>query len=244
VAKTTTCLSLGAALAERGQRALVVDLDPQADLTLAAGLDAEDLPWSIADLLENTGHAPPIGEIIQPTRIEGLEILPADTRLASVERYLYEVENYEAVLSARLAPCRGRYAAILLDCPPSLGALTLMALFAAQRAIIPVQCEYYAARRLERLLDVVEAVKERTQGALEFRLLPTLYDRRNRICQAVLAQLQVNFPDRVTSTVIGVDTRLRECPATGEPVLLYAPRSRASAQYRQLARELFWESPW
>jgi chromosome partitioning protein len=239
VAKTTTCLSLGAALAERGRRALVIDLDPQADLTLATGLNAEDLPWSVADLLDCQVQAPPAGETIQPTRIDGLEILPADARLASVERALYEVENYEERLMQILDPCRESYAAILIDCPPSLGALTLMALNTAQQVLIPVQCEYYAARRLEGLLEVVEAVKERTLRDLDCRLLPTLYDQRNRICQGVLAQLQENFAEQVTKTVIGVDTRLRECPAAGEPVILYAPRSRASEQYRQLARELF-----
>jgi len=125
----------------------------------------------------------------------------------------------------------------LLDCPPSLGALTLMALTAAQEVLIPVQCEYFAARGLGRLLDIVAAVQGRTNPDLTCHLLATLYDRRNRICRDVLGKLKAHFPERLLDTVIGVDTCLRECPAVGEPIILYAPRTRASQQYRQLARE-------
>jgi chromosome partitioning protein len=253
VAKTTTCLSLGACLAELGQRTLVVDLDSQANLTLAAGLDPDvyELEWTLSDLLEPFGAAsPPFppasggergGAVIQPTLMEGLDILPADVRLASVERWLNEQDDYETILAQILelwqADGRRVYDYILLDCPPSLSPLTLMALTAAQSALIPVQCEYYAARGLSRMLDVVAAVRERTNPDLTCHLLATLYDQRNRICQGVLAQLRVNFPDWLLDTVIGVDTRLRECPAAGEPIILYDSHTRASRQYRQLARE-------
>jgi chromosome partitioning protein len=239
VAKTTTCLSLGACLAELGHRTLIVDLDSQANLTLAAGFTPEDLEWTLADLLYSFDEESPPArdEVIQPTLMEGLDILPADLRLASIERFMYDQDDYETILAQTLAPWQAEYDYILLDCPPSLSALTLMALTAAQRVLIPVQCEYYAARGLSRLLDIVDIVQERTNPGLICHLLATLYDQRNRICQSVLEQLRDTFPDRMLDTVIGVDTRLRECPVVGEPIILYAPRTRASQQYRQLARE-------
>ena len=239
VAKTTTCSSLGACLAEQGQRALIVDLDSQAHLTMAAGLDPDELENTLADLLESFGTSRSLvgKEVIRPTLIEGLDILPADLRLASVERFLYEQDDYEMILAQILAQWQTEYDYLLLDCPPSLSAITLMALTAAQRVLIPVQCEYYAVRGLSRLLDIVAEVQERTNPDLTYHLLATLYDQRNRICRSVLDQLRVNFPDWLLDTVIGVDTRMRECPAAGEPIILYAPHTRASQQYRQLAHE-------
>jgi chromosome partitioning protein len=130
------------------------------------------------------------------------------------------------------------YDYILLDCPPSLGGLTLMALTAARWVVIPVQCEYLAARRLSRLIEVVNGVRTRTNPTLDYLLLATMYDQRNRIAKGVLAQLQRNFPSRLLDTVIGVDTRLRESPAVGAPIIRYAPRTRASRQYRALAEEV------
>ncbi len=239
VAKTATCLSLGACLAEMGQQTLVVDLDSQAHLTISAGLDPDELEWTLADLLDSFDtESPPVnGEAIQPTPVEGLDILPADLRLASVERFLYDQNGYETLLAQTLAVWQVEYDYLLLDCPPSLSAITLMALTAAQKVLIPVQCEYCAARGLNRMLDIVAEVRERTNPDLTCHLVATLYDRRNRICQGVLEQLQGNFSERLLDTVIGVDTRLRECPAAGEPIIIYAPRTRASQQYRQLARE-------
>jgi chromosome partitioning protein len=244
VAKTTTCLSLGACLAGAGHRTLVVDLDPQADLTLAAGLDAEALALSIVDVLR-PAHSETLDlhRVVLGTDVEGLDILPSDPRLASVERFLYEQVGYEMTLARIFESMNSMYTYILLDCPPSLGGLTLMALTAARWVIIPVQCEYYAARRLLRLLDVVAAVRVRTNPDLSCYLLATMYDQRTRIGKGVLEQLKLRFPDRgpdaarLLDTVIGVDTRLRECPAAGEPITLYAPRTRASRQYHQLARE-------
>jgi chromosome partitioning protein len=243
VAKTTTCLSLGACLAELGRRTLVVDLDSQAHLTMAVGLDPDELEWTLADLLgpadagTPADSAPANGEMIQPTMVEGLDILPADVRLASIERFLYEQDGYEASLARVLAPWQAGYEYILLDCPPSLSALTLTALTAARRVLIPVQCEYFAARGLDRLLGIVAAVQERTNPDLTYHLLATMYDQRNNICQSVLEQLQAHFADHLLDTVIGVDTHLRECPVAGEPITVYAPRTRATEQYRQLARE-------
>lgn len=239
VAKTTTSFSLGACLAELGRRTLVVDLDSQANLTMAAGLNADVLPWTIVDLLDSENITVPEAEAgaIYATKMEGLDILPADVRLAGIEHQLYDRAGYEALLTRVLAPWRDTYDYILLDCPPSLGTITLMALTTAQRVLIPVQCEYYAARGLSRLLDIVAEVQARTNPALTYHLLATMYDQRNSICRNVLQQLNTHFSGQIYDTVIGVDTRLRESPITGEPIILYAPNTRASGQYRQLARE-------
>lgn len=247
VAKTTTCMSLGACLAELGHRTLIIDLDPQADLTLAAGLDVDALEWSLVDLLDidndNTlarelqTSPPDASAAIYPTEVRALDILPTDPRLAGIERLLYEYDDYETTLARTLVPWRNEYEYILLDCPPSLGGLTLMALTTAQWMLIPVQCEYFAARRVRRLLETVEIVRERANPNLAYYLVATMYDKRNRICQGVLQQLRWHFPSQLLNTVIGVDTRLRESPAAGEPITLYAPRTRASQQYRQLAHE-------
>jgi chromosome partitioning protein len=238
VAKTTTCFSLGACLAELGHRTLVVDLDPQADLTMAAGLNADALTWSVADWLASDAPTAQGTSGVYLTAMDKLYILPSNPHLASVERMLYERPHYREILKQKLARWNSVYDYILLDCPPALGGLVFMAYTAAQSVIIPVQCEYYAARRLTRLLDMVELVRKRTNPSLISYLLPTMYDQRTRISRKVLAQLQANFSEQLLDTVIGVDTRLRECPAVGEPIVIYAPRTRASEQYRQLAQEL------
>lgn len=241
VAKTTTCLSLGACFAQLGYKTLIIDLDPQADLTLSVGLDEEALETTVADWLNPAGPQPSgalPNAAICSTPVAGLDILPADSRLAGVERHLYNVKNYEAHLRRWTAGWQTTYRYILIDCPPSLGAFTLMALTAAHHVIIPVQAEFFAARRLDRLVDVVSAVKQRTNPGLRWHLLVTMFDTRNRICRGVQNQLQINFGQNLLQTVIGVDTRLRESPAVGEPITVYAPRTRASRQYRNLAQEL------
>lgn len=240
VGKTTTCLSLGACLAEAGRRTLVVDLDPEADLTVAAGLDVEALTWSVADVLDVEGEKAGAQRrsVVYATAVDRLYLLPSNPRLAEVERRLVERPNYERRLTRELASFNSMYEFILLDTPPSLGCLTLMALVAAQWVVTPVQCEYYSARRLTRILNVFNAVRERFNAKLTTYLLPTLYDQRTRIGRGVLAQLRQNFPEQLLETVIGVDTRLREYAATSEPITLYAPNSRAAEQYRQLAQEM------
>jgi len=240
VAKTTTCMALGGGLVELGKKVLIVDLDSQSNLTLAAGLDSDELPWTIVDLFEAMTVDIPEAWVgaIYPTHMSGLDVLPSDLRLAGVERSLYDQPNYEQILGQILDKLEGNYDYILLDCPPSLGAITLMALTTASLVLVPVQCEYYAARGLSRLLDIVSEVQKRTNPNLAYHLLPTMYDKRNGICRNVLEQLQTHFPTTIFDTVIGVDTRLRESPVTGEPIMLYAPRTRATAQYRSLAKEV------
>lgn len=249
VAKTTSCFSLGACLAERGWRTLVVDFDPQGHLSLAAGYDPDELESSVVDLLLADSPSPDPQTMILPTAMPNLDVLPADLRLATVEQSLIGKEGYEYALAQGLRnlipPQRGEdqatkptYEAVLIDCPPSLGMLTILALTAARWALIPVQCEYFASRGLLRLLDVIEAVRQHTNPSLDYFIFATLFDVRNAISRRVLEELQEHFAGHLLQTVIRLDTRLRESAMAGEAVIQYAPRTRASQEYRALAQEL------
>lgn len=252
VAKTTSCFSIAACLAEKGYRTLVVDLDPQAHLTMAAGYDPDNLEKTVVDLLLDSGGQVDWTSVRLKTALENLHLLPGDLRLAHIERQFAEQEGYEYLLRQILEPLSstlaqdgsiqqnslGVYDYILLDCPPSMGTLTILALTAADWALVPVQAEYFASRGLLRLLDVIEAVQKHTNPALDYAIFITMFDGRNRISQRVLEELLQHFKDKILPTPIRMDTRLRESPIAGEPVILYAPRTRASQEYRALTSEL------
>lgn len=240
VAKTTTCLSLGACLVEAGHSTLIVDLDPQSNLSIASGVGEDSEQSSITDLLSAASSGGQIDdqEAIHPTNYPGLDLLSADTGLAVLEREVYEVAGYETLLSNLLRSFQNRYEYILLDCSPSLGSLTIMALTAAHRVVVPVHCDYLAAWGVIRLVETIDAVRERTNPGLDYDLLVTMYDRRNSISQEVLSRLKERFEGHLYETMIGVDTRLRESVVNGEPVISYAPRTRASLQYRAMAQEI------
>jgi chromosome partitioning protein len=237
VAKTTTCFSLGSCLAEQGYRTLVVDLDSQSNLTVAVGLDPDEIEQSFVDLIDEDGTSS-YDTVIQPTAIHGMDILPSDLRVAGVERHLFERDHYEILLKQLLEPLNEAYDYILIDCPPSLGPITLTALTAVDIVLIPVQCEYYAAQGLLRLMDIAEAIRHRENPTLKIYFVVTMFDQRNRINREIYSQLQKNFSDHLLNTVIGIDTRIREAAALGEPVIQYAPKARSSIQYRQLAQEI------
>jgi chromosome partitioning protein len=236
VAKTTTCLSLGASLAEMGQSVLLVDLDPQASLTLSMGLKPEELRRTVGDaLLGNTS----LVSISRESSLFDLDIVPANQELVVLDKILYGRQGYEFHLKNGLnAMGRGLYDIVLVDCPPSFGTLTLNALTAADLLIIPVQCEYYAAHSLRQIVELVKLVREKTNPRLIYRVLVTMYDRRNRICQIILEQMQRGLSKSLFKTIIEVDTKLRESPAFGQPITLYAPTTRGAQQYRALAEEL------
>ena len=239
VGKTTTCISLGAYLANAGQPTLIVDLDSQANLTFATGFDPDTVELAIPDLLEDSDNLLYMNtDLILHTSVPGLDILPSDVRLAAAEQSLFSKEGYEKSLLNSLAPFRDKYAFILIDCPPSLSALTLIALTAAELVLVPVQCEYYSARGLLRLIDVVEAVQKHTNPTLDYRLVVTMFDRRNKISFQVYDQIIQNYQDKIFETIIGVDTKLKESAVVGEPILTYAPSSRSAKAYKQLALEL------
>jgi chromosome partitioning protein len=236
VAKTTTCLSLGACLAEQGRTVLLVDLDPQAHLTMSLGVAPEELRRTVADaLLANSS----LVGVSRESAIPGLDLVPANRGLATVDKLLYPQKGYEFNLKQRLAGLNGHgYDFVLLDCAPSFGVLTLNALAAAHLLLIPVQAEYYAAHSLRPTIELANLARAKTNPGLRTRLVVTMYDQRNRISRAILAQLQQELSRLLFNTVIGIDVRLKECPAFGRPITRYAPAARSAQQYRALAREL------
>jgi len=240
VAKTTTCISLGACLTEGGKKTLLIDLDPQANLSLSLGIRDDEVDETITDALETALNPRKINwsELIHSTSLTGMDVIPSDARLWTIERMISDKEGYETELAQLITRWNKDYDYILIDCSPSVGPLTIMALTAADRVIIPIQTEFLAAVGLVRLIETVDAVKEHTNPHLDFNLLAVMYDQRNGICRDVLQKLQENFPAKIFHTVIGVDTRLKECVASGQPITQYDPKTRASQQYAQLAAEL------
>jgi chromosome partitioning protein len=236
VAKTTTCLSLGACLAAMGQIVLLIDLDPQASLTLSLGLKPGELRCAVDDaLLGNTS----LVSVSRETSVFGLDIVPASHGLVLLDKILYGRKGFEFCLKNGLAGMSsGCYDTVLIDCPPAFNTLTLNALTAADILIIPTQCEYYAAVSLRQMIKMVKLVREQTNPRLIYRVLVTMYDRRNKICQVLLAQMQRGLNDVLFKTIIEVDTKLRESPAFGQPITVYAPNTRGAQQYGALAKEL------
>ena len=237
VAKTTSCLSIGSSLVELNKRVLLIDMDPQAHLSMGSGVAGNDLEWSLTDLLADE-VSPALDDVIQSTSLENLWIMPADIGLASREHKLFGQPGYEHRLVELLKPIRVNFDYFLIDCPPSLGPLTLMALTAADLTLIPAQCDYYAFQGVLRLLEVIEAVQARTNPALDFLLFVTLFDPRPLISRKVLAQLHTHFGKHLLETTIRTDARLRESSLVGEPITQFAPRSRGAALYRSLTNEL------
>lgn len=236
VAKTTTCLSLGAALAELGQTVLLIDADPQGSLTLSLGIQPDDLRRSLEDALLGSAS---LMSVSRETSVFGLDLVPAGRGLLTVDKILYSRANYEYNLKNALEALPPRaYDTVLIDCPPTLATLTLNALTAAQLLMIPMQCEYYAAHALRQVIELVKVVRAKTNPRLKYRVLVTMYDRRNSISRVIYEQLQQGVGTLLFKTVIEVDTKLRESPVYNQPVTVYAPNTRGAEQYRALAKEL------
>jgi len=236
VAKTTTTLSLGAALVETGQEVLVVDLDAQANLTLALGIDPAKLRRSVANLLlESAGPV----SVSRETGIPGLDIIPSNAEMGLAERFLPIRQNYEYTLRRALREMEPLYYdTIILDCPPFLGAVTLNALTSADLLLIPTQAEYFSIHALKNMMSQVRRIRSQSNPKLTYRLLLTMLDRRNRTHRTLSEQLRTTFGSGVLQTTIDTDTKLRESPIAGLPIIHYAPKSRATLQYRSLAQEI------
>jgi len=234
VAKTTTTLSLGAALAELNHRVLLIDLDPQANLSLALGLETGEAETTSANvLIENA----PLSIAIRKTEIPHLDLVSSNSRIESAEQYLPMRSNYLTTLRSAVQLIEPSYDYILLDCPPALGAITLNALSAAN-LLIPTQAEYFSAYALRNMMGSIRRVRQETNPNLAYRILVTLLDRRNRTHRNIFEQLQTTFGQGVFTSVIEIDTKLRESPIAGMPITQYRPTSRGSQQYRILAQEL------
>jgi chromosome partitioning protein len=236
VAKTTTTVNLGCALALRGHRVLIVDIDPQANATTGLGIDHRNIELSTYDLL--TGDAG-LGQVVQPTAVDQLECAPASLDLAGAEIELTAVMDRERRLAEALSGAHERYDIVFIDCPPSLGLLTVNALTAAQDLIVPVQCEYYALEGLGQLLETAERVHSHLNPNLRIAgFLMTMYDARTKLASQVVEEVRSHFTGLVFKTLIPRSVRLSEAPSFGEPVLTLDPSSRGSVAYRLLAVEV------
>ena len=234
VGKTTTAISLGAALVQRGRRVLLIDLDPQANATSGLGV-AKDGAGIYGVLLKEQ----PIKESIVTTSLEGLDLLPSGGDMAGAEVELVPLMAREFRLRQALRSLAEMYDTVIVDCPPSLGLLTVNALAAGDAVLVPVQCEYYALEGLAQLLKTIEAVRGRLNDRLEvLAIVLTMEDRRNRLSVQVIEEVHRHFPKLVARTRIPRTVRLAEAPSHGKPISIYDPSSRAAKAYDDLAREL------
>jgi chromosome partitioning protein len=239
VAKTTTAINLGASLALAGRRVLLVDLDPQANLTSGLGLrgSSPDLP-TIYEALTDPDPASAGSRSVVPSGIDGLWVLPADRNLTGAEIELVTLDGRESRLKRLLEPLRSAYDHILIDSPPSLGLLTLNGLVAADAVLIPLNCEYFALEGIAELLATIDRVRVSLNPGLAIEgVVLTMYDDRTNLGQQVSANIREHFGDQVYRTVIPRNIRLGEAPSHGLPVILYDARSRGAEAYVALAHE-------
>ena len=235
VAKTTTAVSLAGAFAEMGLRVLTIDLDPQSNLTLALGHKPDSEQISIANVLLNSEN---ISNAIVQTQIENLDLVPSNSKLGVAERFLPVRQNYDTILRNALGSFLN-YDYILLDCPPALGAVTLNALTAANMLVIPTQAEYFSAYALKNMMAAIRQVRVQNNPLMVYRILVTMYDRRNRAHRTLLEQLNTTFgEDGLLRNIVEVDTKLRESPIIGIPIMHYVSNTRSAIQYRAVAEEL------
>ena len=233
VAKTTTTLNLAVALKEKGKRVLIIDLDPQGNLTMSQGMNPDEISKSMFDVLV---HRIPIQDVIVSAEVD---IAVSSIDLAGAELALSGMIGRERALEKALAPVKEGYDFVLMDTPPSLGLLTINAFVAADGIIVPVQCEYLSLRGLVQLQNTLEMIRENLNPGVEIQgILPTMYDRRTLHSREAVEILQENFGKLVFNTKIRKTVRYAEAPVKGQSVLAYDPSSEAAAMYRDLAKEV------
>lgn len=236
VGKTTTTVNLGACLASLGKRVLLVDMDAQGNATSGVGIRKPDVTQDIYDVLVNEL---PIAEATLVTEHENLSIVPATLQLAGAEIELTSMMARESRLKGSLAEVNDQYDYILIDCPPSLGHLTINSFTASDSILIPVQCEYYALEGLSQLLNTVRLVQKHFNPELEIEgVLLTMYDARTNLGNEVVEEVRKYFLEKVYETIIPRNIRLSEAPSHGMPIIDYDPRSRGAEVYQALAKEV------
>jgi chromosome partitioning protein len=236
VGKTTTAVNLGAALAEAGFRVLVVDLDPQGNATTGLGLNPRDVNGSIYDVILNDRA---LEDCVEPTSLKNLFVAPATIDLAGAEIELVPQMSRELRLKRAIDSVREQYDLVLIDCPPSLGLLTVNGLAAADDVIVPIQCEYYALEGLGQLLRNVGLVQSNLNRSLEVRgIVLTMYDGRTKLADQVEAEVREYFGPKVYRTVVPRTVRLSEAPSFGQPIIVFDSASRGARAYRDLAKEV------
>jgi chromosome partitioning protein len=236
VGKTTTAVNLAACLAHIGKKVLLVDVDPQGNATSGIGIEKGDVDECIYNVLIGDLKAK---DVIRPTNIENLHIIPATIQLAGAEIELVSVISREIRLKNALDPLRETYDFIIIDCPPSLGLLTLNALTAASSVLIPVQCEYYALEGLSQLLNTIRLVQKHLNNELRLEgVLLTMLDARTNLGIQVIEEVKKYFREKVYNTIIPRNVRLSEAPSHGKPIILYDVKSRGAEVYLELAKEV------
>lgn len=234
VGKTTVTTNLGAALAERGQRLLLLDMDPQSNLSLGLGLDVVGLTHSMYDVLIDP--ALPLESVLHCC--EGLMVAPAHLNMVAVEVELAARIGKEKVLRKKLAPLREQFDFVLIDCPPSLGALTINALAAADVVLVPIQGQYYALYGVTQLMRTVDLVREELNEDLRLLGVVVTLLARTKLAREVVGEVERYFRDQVFATVVHQSAKLAESPTRGQSILAYEPHGRSAAEYRQLAEEV------
>lgn len=236
VGKTTTAVNLGSALAFAEAKVLLIDMDPQGNASSGLGMDTSDLTRTVYDVLIGREE---IQNCIQSTGIENLDLLPSDINLTAAEVELVTTISRETKLKKALEAIKDNYDAVLIDCPPSLGLLTINSLTAANSVLIPLQCEYYAMEGLGKLLNTVRLIRESLNSELMLEgILLTMFDPRNNLSKEVKKQVGEYFKESIFKTIIPRNIRLSEAPSHGQPIIQYDIKSKGAASYIDLAKEI------
>lgn len=236
VAKTTTAVNLSACLATLGKKVLLIDIDPQGNATSGLGINKLESLKCIYDVIVNNV---PISKVIVPSEIDNLFVVPATIQLAGAEVELVSVISREVKLKKALNPIKDMYDYILIDCPPSLGLLTLNALTATDTILIPIQCEYYALEGLSQLMNTIRLVQKHLNSDLEIEgVVLTMFDARTNLSIQVVDEVKSYFKDKVFTSIIPRNVRLSEAPSFGKPIITYDSKSKGSEMYMELAKEV------
>lgn len=236
VGKTTTAVNLSASLAVAEARVLLIDFDPQGNATSGVGVMPEEIDNDIYDVIVNGVD---INSVLYHTEIEGLDLIPARIELSAAEVELIQELSRETKLKRAIAEIKDNYDYILIDCPPSLGLLTVNALTAAGSVLIPMQCEYFAMEGLGQLINTINLIKENLNTDLYIEgILLTMYDVRNNLSKEVMNQVKTHFPDKAFKTVVPRAVALSEAPSFGKPIILYQAKSKGTECYIELAKEI------
>lgn len=236
VGKTTTSVNLTAALGLRGKKCLLVDIDPQGNSTSGYGIEKKSIKKSSYDVII---RETPSGEAIIKTNYKNVDIIPADINLSGAEVELVDIEERESLLKKALFEQKANYDYIMLDCPPSLGLITINALCSADTILVPIQCEYYALEGLSQLMNTVRSIKRLYNPRIDIEgVLLTMFDGRLNLTQQVAAEIKKFFPKKVFGTTIPRTVRISEAPSYGEPIMYYDKRSKGAEAYNKLAKEI------
>ena len=236
VGKTTTAINLSACLAEKGQKVLAIDMDPQGNMTSGLGIDKDEVEKNIYDLM--IGQAG-VDEVLQKEAIENLDVIPTSIDLSAAEIELIGVDDKEFIIRNAVQPIKDDYDYIIIDCPPSLSMLTINAMTTADSVLVPIQCEYYALEGLSQLIHTVELVKERLNPVLEIEgVVFTMYDARTNLSLQVVENVKENLQQNIYKTIIPRNIRLAEAPSYGMPINLNDPKSTGASAYQRLAEEV------